>query len=64
MATNVHVCNPRRLTMEYVMEWNLIYRDSAQMADLRPERATADDVFVCTDETGVNVYIEVRKPKK
>lgn len=64
VATNVHVCNPRRLTMEYVMEWNLIYRDSAQMADLRPERATADDVFVCTDETGVNVYIEVRKPKK
>jgi extracellular factor (EF) 3-hydroxypalmitic acid methyl ester biosynthesis protein len=63
VATNVHVGNPRRLTMEYVMEWNLIYRDSAQMAALQPERATGDDMFVCSDETGVNVYVEVRKPK-
>jgi extracellular factor (EF) 3-hydroxypalmitic acid methyl ester biosynthesis protein len=62
VATNVHACNPRRLFMDYVMDWNLIYRDSAQMAALRPDRATADDVFVCADETGVNVYVEVRKP--
>ena len=62
VATNVHVCNPRRLTMEYVMEWNLIYRDSAQMAALQPERATADDLFISSDDTGVNVYVEVRKP--
>jgi extracellular factor (EF) 3-hydroxypalmitic acid methyl ester biosynthesis protein len=63
VATNVHACNPRRITMEYVMDWNLIYRDTAQMAALRPDRATADDVFLSCDETGVNVYIEVRKPK-
>jgi extracellular factor (EF) 3-hydroxypalmitic acid methyl ester biosynthesis protein len=64
VATNVHVCNPRRLTMEYVMEWNLIYRDRAQMATLRPESAAADDLFICSDKTGVNVYVEVRKPLK
>lgn len=62
VATNVHVCNPRRLTMEYVMEWNLIYRDCAQMAALQPEGAAADDLFISSDATGVNVYVEVRKP--
>jgi extracellular factor (EF) 3-hydroxypalmitic acid methyl ester biosynthesis protein len=62
VATNVHVSNPRRLTMEYVMEWNLIYRDRARMAALQPERAAADDLFISSDDTGVNVYVEVRKP--
>jgi len=62
LATNVHVCNPRRLTMEYVMEWNLIYRDRARMAALQPERATTDDLLISSDATGVNVYLEVRKP--
>jgi hypothetical protein len=62
VATNVHLCNPRRLTMEYVMEWNLIYRDCSQMEALRPESAAADDLFICSDDTGVNVYVEVRKP--
>jgi extracellular factor (EF) 3-hydroxypalmitic acid methyl ester biosynthesis protein len=64
LATNVHVCNPRRLTMEYVMEWNLIYRDSARMAALNPDRHSADHALVRSDETGVNVYLEVRKPSE
>ena len=44
VATNVHVSHPAA-TMEYVMDWNLIYRDSAQTVALRPDRVTADDVL-------------------
>jgi extracellular factor (EF) 3-hydroxypalmitic acid methyl ester biosynthesis protein len=61
VATNVHDSNPRRLTMEYVMEWTLIYRDRARMERLHPEGTS--DFLVLSDETGVNTYVEVRKPK-
>ena len=62
IGTNVHISNPRRLTMEHVMEWNLIYRDRTKMTALRPERAQADDIAILSDPTGVNTYVEVRKP--
>jgi extracellular factor (EF) 3-hydroxypalmitic acid methyl ester biosynthesis protein len=44
------------------LEWHLIYRSSAEMLALRPEAASADDTRVVSDPTGVNVYLEIRKP--
>lgn len=61
LSTNVDSSNPRRLTMEYVMEWNLIYRSGAELAALKPDDAQEDGVKA--DITGVNVYYEARKPR-
>ena len=58
MTTNVHPRNPERFTMEHLLEWYLIYRDEAQMAALAPK---GTDPEVYTDETGVNVFMLIRK---
>ena len=62
VATNVDSSNPRCLTMEYMMEWVVIYRNGAQMAALKPDAVLADDLKVESDVTGVNIYFETRKP--
>lgn len=64
ITTNVDDSNPRRLTMEYVMDWHLIYRNGNQMANLRSERLPADTTRVTSDITGVNLYCETRKPQR
>ena len=64
LTTNVAPSNPRRLVMDFVMEWNLIYRDGRQMAALRPERADPGATSVKSDLTGVNLYFEARKPER
>jgi extracellular factor (EF) 3-hydroxypalmitic acid methyl ester biosynthesis protein len=63
MATNVTPSNPFRNVMESFMEWHLIYRDHGQMADIKPGAAPDDSYRIETDVTGVNIFIEVRKPK-
>ena len=62
VVTNVDAGNPIKHWLGYVLEWHLIYRTSAEMLALRPERAHADETRVVSDPTGVNVYLEVRKP--
>ena len=61
VATNVAPSNPLRYGMEYLLDWNLVYRTPAQLATLGPERA-GPDVRVKSDLTGVNIWTEVRKP--
>ncbi|MDB6021081.1 MAG: methyltransferase domain protein, partial [Pedosphaera sp.] len=63
LSTNVDSSNPRRLTMEYIMEWNLIYRNGAELAALKPGLARTEDSSVMADVTGVNIYFEARKPR-
>jgi extracellular factor (EF) 3-hydroxypalmitic acid methyl ester biosynthesis protein len=62
LATNVDVCNPMRNTMETLLDWHLIYRTSQQARKLIPDKAHIDDFSVTSDVTGVNIFIEVRKP--
>jgi len=57
--TNVATSNPRRAWMEYVMEWNLIYRDEKDMMDLVPEALKPKNVKVGADATGVNLFLEI-----
>lgn len=64
VTTNVDTSNPIRYMLDYVLEWHLIYRNGRQMLALKPDEAAADDVSVCSDSTGVNVFVEVRKPAK
>jgi extracellular factor (EF) 3-hydroxypalmitic acid methyl ester biosynthesis protein len=66
VATNVsdtmNSSRPFRYSMEYILEWNLIYRNGRQVADLAPDAALPDNVAVINENTGVNTFIEVRKP--
>ena len=62
IATNVDASNPNRQTMEYVLEWHLTYRNSEQLHALYPDAAPPGSFSVKADETGVNIYLEVRKP--
>ena len=45
--------------MEYVMEWNLIYRDEAEMAELVPEGLNLKGTTIQADSTGVNLFLEI-----
>jgi extracellular factor (EF) 3-hydroxypalmitic acid methyl ester biosynthesis protein len=63
LATNVDVANPNRQTMEYVLEWHLVYRNREQLDSLKPDAAPAGAVEIKHDATGVNIFIEVRKPE-
>jgi len=62
VATNVEASNPIRHLMEYVLEWHLVYRDPVQMATLAPEAAPPGSCRVLPDTTGINIFLEVRKP--
>jgi extracellular factor (EF) 3-hydroxypalmitic acid methyl ester biosynthesis protein len=62
VATNVEPSNPLRNGMEHLLDWHLIYRTATQMRALFPTRANPDACCVRTDSTGVNVFLEVRKP--
>ncbi|MGD0743767.1 MAG: class I SAM-dependent methyltransferase [Verrucomicrobiota bacterium] len=66
LATNVNdalnISRPFRYSMEYILDWHLIYRSRNRVAALAPEGAVADDVVVKAEDTGTNVFLEVRKP--
>jgi len=62
LATNVDTSNPSRNWMEYVVDWHLEYRSGKDMAALCPPRVTTDECRVESDDSGVNVFLKVRKP--
>ena len=61
VTTNVDVYNPRRITMDYIMEWHLFYRQGADLLALKPDMAPADLCAVRSDSTSVNIYFEAQK---
>jgi len=61
VITNVSPANPSRAWMEFVVEWNLIYRDRDAMADLAPRERGLLEMQVGEDPTGVNLFLEIRK---
>ena len=58
LATNVHPSNPNRFAMEHILEWYLIYRDKRDMESLLPHFGKQR---VFSDETGINIFLEIRK---
>jgi extracellular factor (EF) 3-hydroxypalmitic acid methyl ester biosynthesis protein len=62
VATNVEASNPARQMMEYLMDWHLIYRDAEQLMTVAPQKAPRENCRVLSDDTRVNIFIEVRKP--
>ena len=63
LATNVTPTNPIRNILESLLEWPMVYRNRLQMAGIKPEAALEGSFDIYTEETGVNIFIEVRKPK-
>lgn len=63
IATNVDASKPFRHSMEFILEWHLICRNHDQLAVLNPDKAPRDQFKVTHESTGVNVFIEVRKPE-
>ncbi len=62
IATNVDSSNPCKKVMEFVMEWHLIYRDEDGFRSLVPREVPKENVKVLKDDTGVNIFLELRKP--
>jgi extracellular factor (EF) 3-hydroxypalmitic acid methyl ester biosynthesis protein len=50
-----------RHSLDFVLDWNLIYRRSSQFNALIPEPMKRD-ACIRSDDTGVNLFLEVRKP--
>ncbi len=61
VATNVTPKNSVRYFLEHILEWNLIYRDEADMQRVAPSRG--EQVVNC-DPTNVNVFLEIRIPEQ
>ena len=63
LTTNVVDCKPFRHMLEFVLDWHLIYRDRKQSVALLPDSPSPLDVRFRSDDTGVNLFIEARKPR-
>jgi extracellular factor (EF) 3-hydroxypalmitic acid methyl ester biosynthesis protein len=66
VTTNVNdalnASRPFRYSMEYILDWNLLYRNRVQMISLVPDGIADDDITVATEDTGTNMFLEVRRP--
>ena len=61
-VTNVMDNKPFRHMLEFVLDWYLIYRNVEQGAGVVPDSIPEDVRSIKIDSTGVNIFIEVRKP--
>ena len=59
-AMNAH--RPFRHSLEYILDWFLIYRDGPQLAALAPNKAPPGSIAVFSEQSGVNLMMEVIKP--
>jgi extracellular factor (EF) 3-hydroxypalmitic acid methyl ester biosynthesis protein len=62
LVTNVNDTKPFRHMLEFVLDWHLVYRDERRCAALLPDHIPPAACRVATDPTGVNVFVELRKP--
>lgn len=58
VATNVHPNNSALYLMEHILEWFLVYRDEEAMSALANG---LDPKVVYSDDTGVNVFLKIRR---
>jgi extracellular factor (EF) 3-hydroxypalmitic acid methyl ester biosynthesis protein len=62
VATNVDD-HPAQHQMECFLEWHLVHRGNEEMRAIAPSAARPQDVAIKRDPTGVNLFLEVRKPE-
>jgi extracellular factor (EF) 3-hydroxypalmitic acid methyl ester biosynthesis protein len=63
VATNVDD-HPAQNQMECFLEWHLIHRSNDDMKTLAPCAAAPQNISIKRDATGVNLFLEVRKPER
>jgi extracellular factor (EF) 3-hydroxypalmitic acid methyl ester biosynthesis protein len=61
IVANMNDSKPFRNFIEFVLDWQLIYRDSRKMLALVPERVR-DTARVITEPTSVNLFLHLGKP--
>src|SRR5207247_489538 len=61
-VTNVHTVNPSRNWMEYSVDWHLFHRDRKRLLALCPKKAPEGAISIRSDLTGLNLFVEIRKP--
>ncbi len=62
MVTNVDAAKPFRHSMDYLLEWHLIFRNRTQMTALIPDDAIGQQSDVLSDPLAVNLFLEIRRP--
>jgi extracellular factor (EF) 3-hydroxypalmitic acid methyl ester biosynthesis protein len=62
LTTNVDSCNPIQYWLSDILDWHLIYRNGQKFRSFAPKLADPDWVRLHADETGVNIFLEVRRP--
>jgi extracellular factor (EF) 3-hydroxypalmitic acid methyl ester biosynthesis protein len=63
-VTNVVDDKPFRHMLEFVLDWNLIYRNVEDGSSIMPTSIPQDARSIKKDPTGVNIFIEARKPSE
>jgi extracellular factor (EF) 3-hydroxypalmitic acid methyl ester biosynthesis protein len=66
LATNateaMNSSRPFRYSMEYILDWHLFYRNKNQFAELSSDLADLNDIKIVAEDTGANLFLEVKKP--
>lgn len=57
---NSHRCF--RNSLDFFLDWNLIYRTASQLASIIPVSIPKEQCRVYSEDSGVNVFLEIRKP--
>lgn len=63
-VSNVVDDKPFRHMLEFVLDWHLIYRDVQDSHLIFPDAIPLDSRSVKKDPTGVNIFLEARKPSE
>ena len=61
IATNVDN-HPAVNQMACFLDWHLLNRDTNKMRTIVPHKADLEKVSIKQDSSGVNVFMEIRKP--
>ena len=62
LITNVDASKPFHRSMEYILEWHLNCRSGDQLVRLINPHSSLGTLAITSDETGVNLFAEIRKP--
>ncbi len=60
-VANMHDAKPFRNFIEFVLDWHLIYRDSARLWRFVPDDPAAENAVIA-EPTAVNLFLESRRP--
>ena len=61
LIANMDDTKPFRNFIEFILDWQLIYRDSREILSLAPERCR-ETTRVIAEPTSVNLFLHIRKP--